>query len=110
MGDDVMKSDVGRCCLLFRYGGIYIDSDFEVFEDIHALLPAGRVSLVESPYKMTEELQNSLMASPKRHHFWKDYIKHVEDHFWKWFHLNVDEQRRTNAIFFTGPAPLTRVA
>lgn len=65
----IEKSDMSRYCLLWRFGGIYTDLDYEPMRNFYHLLRPGQVNLIQSPY-VDETVQNSLMASPKSHPFW----------------------------------------
>lgn len=65
----VQRADMFRYYVLYHYGGIYADLDYECFQKFFDELPEGKVSIVESPFA-AEEVQNSLMASPKSHPFW----------------------------------------
>eukprot|EP00746_Dinoflagellata_sp_MGD_P130407 gnl/MRDRNA2_/MRDRNA2_64338_c0_seq2.p1 gnl/MRDRNA2_/MRDRNA2_64338_c0~~gnl/MRDRNA2_/MRDRNA2_64338_c0_seq2.p1 ORF type:complete len:296 (-),score=38.85 gnl/MRDRNA2_/MRDRNA2_64338_c0_seq2:74-961(-) len=76
----VQRSDVCRVCLLYTMGGIYADVDYETFVNFYEDLPCGHISLVESPYKASEVVQNSLMASPPHHFFWRSIMKHFLDY------------------------------
>ena len=75
---NIIKYDIARLFMLHLYGGIYVDLDYEVFKNFQSMLPPNSISIVESPYKENENLQNSLMASPRGHEFW---IAVVEDIF-----------------------------
>ena len=67
----IHKADLLRYCLLFRLGGIYSDLDYEPRANFleSGQLPAGRVSLIGSPYA-NEKMENSLMASPPGQEYW----------------------------------------
>jgi len=56
--------------MLFLHGGLYADMDVEALDNPFPHLPAG-VSIVASPYVENEKHQNSLMASPAGHPFWR---------------------------------------
>merc|ERR1719487_1439113 len=68
----IETADAGRYCILWKYGGIYADLDYEATRNFYDQLPSGKVSLDESPYeeniKLASEgmlqVQNALMASP----------------------------------------------
>ncbi|CAH6421273.1 DXD sugar-binding motif protein [uncultured virus] len=81
----IIKIDLARYLILHKYGGIYADMDIKCFKNFYNLLPQDKISLVESSYKENENLQNSLMVSPKHHPFWLEVIenslsrKHMTD-------------------------------
>jgi mannosyltransferase OCH1-like enzyme len=66
----IKRVDACRYFILYKYGGIYADMDYEVFRHFAHLLPPDKVSVCESPYKENENCQNALMASPVGHPFW----------------------------------------
>ena len=67
---NIQRADATRYFVLWRYGGLYADLDYEPLRNFWSALPRDRVALVESPYKINEEVQNSLMSSPKGDPFW----------------------------------------
>eukprot|EP00746_Dinoflagellata_sp_MGD_P166455 gnl/MRDRNA2_/MRDRNA2_96339_c0_seq1.p1 gnl/MRDRNA2_/MRDRNA2_96339_c0~~gnl/MRDRNA2_/MRDRNA2_96339_c0_seq1.p1 ORF type:complete len:398 (+),score=36.13 gnl/MRDRNA2_/MRDRNA2_96339_c0_seq1:109-1302(+) len=74
---NISRSDLARYCILYVWGGIYSDLDYEPRTDFSDWLKPGQVSLIESPYRK-EYFQNSLMASPKGHPYWKDILQNAE--------------------------------
>ncbi|CAE8629914.1 unnamed protein product [Polarella glacialis] len=63
----VVRHDLARLCLLYKYGGVWADEDYELLQDFMDELSPGRAYGVESHYMV--EMQNSLMAAPARHPF-----------------------------------------
>lgn len=109
----VEKADVGRYCMLYKYGGIYADLDYEArtnfFDDIIA--NGNSVTLIEASCKETRrkdqnhlkvkvEAQNSLMASPPKHPFWLEVFQDMQQ----------DSNHAWNAPHGTGPRMLSNVA
>lgn len=105
------RPDAGRCCIMWKYGGIYADLDYEALRNFYDELPAGKVSLIESPYRELKgakykdwkgaQVQNALMASPAGHSFWLDAIdrmRHSGPHKWK------------DPLQGTGPPMITHLA
>lgn len=105
------RPDAGRCCIMWKYGGIYADLDYEALRNFYHELPAGKVSLLESPFRelrgkaykdwQVPQLQNALMASPVRHPFWLAAIRrmsHPGPHKWR------------DPLNGTGPAMMTHLA
>ncbi|CAE7646460.1 unnamed protein product [Symbiodinium sp. CCMP2456] len=66
----IQRVDFARAAMLFIHGGLYADMDVEALDNPFPHLPAG-VSIVASPYVENEKHQNSLMASPAGHPFWR---------------------------------------
>ena len=76
---DIMRYDASRFFMLHKYGGIYADLDYEVLKNFYDALPQDRISLVESACKWNENLQNSLMISPRGNEFWIAMARDVMD-------------------------------
>jgi mannosyltransferase OCH1-like enzyme len=88
----IMRVDLVRYMILYKYGGIYVDMDYEVFRDFYKDLPQDKVSISESPYKENENLQNALMCSPPQHPFWLIVLEEAV----KRRHINL-------VLYATGP-------
>lgn len=67
----VMRSDMVRPYLLWSFGGLYADVDYEALSSLEPALQGYGLFIVGSPFKTHEDVQNSLMASRPRHPFWK---------------------------------------
>ena len=67
---NIQRADAVRYFILYKHGGLYADLDYEPFVNFWHALPHDRVSLIESPYKVNEQVQNSLMSSPASDPFW----------------------------------------
>eukprot|EP00933_Yihiella_yeosuensis_P006477 TRINITY_DN111175_c0_g1_i1.p1 TRINITY_DN111175_c0_g1~~TRINITY_DN111175_c0_g1_i1.p1 ORF type:complete len:452 (-),score=56.55 TRINITY_DN111175_c0_g1_i1:96-1406(-) len=70
--EHIQRVDFARAAMLYLHGGLYVDMDVEVFESPFPYFPPGKVSVVGSPYTNNERHQNSMMASPPRHSFWRE--------------------------------------
>mmetsp|Transcript_95006 Transcript_95006/g.245440 ORF Transcript_95006/g.245440 Transcript_95006/m.245440 type:complete len:409 (+) Transcript_95006:43-1269(+) len=73
--EHIQRVDFARAAMLYIYGGLYADMDVEVRRSPFQYLPPGKVSIVESPYTKNERHQNSMMASPPRHPFWRAMVE-----------------------------------
>lgn len=69
----IMRVDFARFCILYSYGGIYVDLDIYCYENFYDLLKKD-LYILESWGEWKEEIQNSLMISSKNHSFWKKCI------------------------------------
>eukprot|EP00516_Mucochytrium_quahogii_P012149 CAMPEP_0203805676 /NCGR_PEP_ID=MMETSP0100_2-20121128/14375_1 /ASSEMBLY_ACC=CAM_ASM_000210 /TAXON_ID=96639 /ORGANISM=" , Strain NY0313808BC1" /LENGTH=371 /DNA_ID=CAMNT_0050714237 /DNA_START=398 /DNA_END=1510 /DNA_ORIENTATION=+ len=67
----IQRADAARYFIMYHYGGLYADLDYEPLQNFWPHLAKDRVSLIESPYQYNEKVQNSLMSSPKNDPFWK---------------------------------------
>ena len=64
----IQKTDFVRLMYLYRYGGIYADMDYVVYQALPDALPQlSGFMAVESPFSLNESLQNSLMISSPGH-------------------------------------------
>jgi len=66
---NIMRVDAARYFILFKYGGLYADMDYEPLVNFWDRLPDDRPALIESPWNY-EVYQNSFMSSPPRHELW----------------------------------------
>ena len=92
---NIKRIDAARYFILYEYGGIYADMDFECINNFEHVIPQGKVSIAESPYKddgRGETHQNALMISPPKHPFWEKVFKLLE--------LN---KTKTDVLYATGP-------
>ena len=94
----INRVDVARYFVLYELGGIYADLDIECLNNFALELPAGLVSIAESPFP-TEHFQNALMASPARHPFWKIVLEEL-----------LAFQYTANIVQATGPGAIDRSA
>lgn len=76
----IQRVDSCRYLILYKYGGIYADTDISLHSDqINRLIPDG-IGLVESPFRYNENVQNSLMtATSVGHSFWVSVIDLIKE-------------------------------
>ncbi len=91
----IQRADSSRYFILHHYGGLYADLDYVPFINFWKKLPQNKVSLIESPYKFNENVQNSLMASPVSHPFWKVA-----------FDVMLKNKHMSSILYSTGPKML----
>jgi mannosyltransferase OCH1-like enzyme len=93
---NIQRIDAARYFILYEYGGIYADMDFECLNNFEHEIPEDKVSFAESPVKNRwinmETHQNALMISPAKHPFWI-FV----------FNALVDNLNRPHVLFSTGP-------
>jgi len=102
MGYDrnIKRIDAIRYFILYHYGGIYADMDFECLKNFEHLLPVGKVCAAPGPSpEFIEKYQNAMIASPKHHDFWP--------RAWEYLEENKDEK---NVIKATGPLLINTLA
>jgi len=91
----IKRIDAARYFILYEYGGIYADMDFECLNNFEHILEKDKVSIAESPWKTSqsgETHQNALMISPKGHPFWKKVFELLDKH-----------KNTKDVLFSTGP-------
>ncbi len=76
---NIMRIDAVRYFILYEYGGIYADMDFECLKNFEHILPKGKVSIAETQHQgdPNEKFQNALMCSPPKHPFWLHIILNI---------------------------------
>jgi hypothetical protein len=94
---NIKRYDMSRVFLLHHYGGIYGDMDYMVYKNFFNELPKNIVSIPESPYKINEHIQNSLMISPPNKKFWLYVVDEAYD------------RKDINVFSATGPKLLTTI-
>ena len=87
----IQRADAARYFILYRYGGLYADLDYEPLTNFWQHLPTDRVGFVESPYLFNEKTQNSLMSSP------------IGDPFWNMTFELLMERSKMPVLLATGP-------
>jgi mannosyltransferase OCH1-like enzyme len=89
---NIHRVDATRYFILYHYGGIYADLDYEPLINFYKYLPQTMVGIIESPYVWNEKTQNALMSSPKGDPFWIDL-----------FHQLVENSKKKGILIVTGP-------
>lgn len=102
---NISRIDIARYFILYKYGGIYADMDYECFENFYDRLNQAKVSISESPYTRNEYLQNALMISPKKHPFWKLVIAEAENRF----NSKKGASSHSDVLYNTGPVLISDV-
>lgn len=59
----IMQLDFARYCIIYKYGGIYVDMDFYCFKNFYGSINK-QIFFVQSPFQ-GETIQNSLFGSVK---------------------------------------------
>lgn len=78
----IKRIDAARYFILYEYGGIYADMDYECLDNFMEEIPDGKVSVSQDKFsnKMWFDLThlNALMASPAKHPFWNYVMTNLE--------------------------------
>lgn len=106
----ITKADIGRYAALYKYGGVYTDTDYKFLKYPSDLLTAPCTLPVEqgvAPRSASEprdpafRLGNALLASVPRHRFWRDFMASILDN------NTLDELHQRDPIETTGPIAMT---
>ncbi|MCK4895156.1 MAG: hypothetical protein KAT07_14370 [Calditrichia bacterium] len=79
----IQRADMARILYLHKYGGLYVDLDFECFRPFDELMEANFVFLGREKgglgwYKRRLDYTcNALLASPQKHPFWELLLKQI---------------------------------
>lgn len=107
----ILRSDIGRYAILYRFGGVYADTDYKFVKFPSELLAAPCTLPVEAgvapdrgeaPGDEPFRLGNALLASVPGHIFWQDLIKHIFSTH------SLAQLHAEDPIETTGPKALTR--
>lgn len=98
----VIRADIARCLYLYRYGGVYFDTDYKFFRPFPAELLRERCVLgVEeerSPALGRAKLGNAIMASEAGFPLWPQFVRSVFARF---------AAGESDVVFLSGPHALT---
>lgn len=79
---NIKRIDTARYFILYEYGGIYADMDYECLDNFMDQIPDGKVSISEDKFVGRwyhgSHYLNALMISPSRHPFWNYVIANLE--------------------------------
>jgi len=95
---NIKRADAARYFILYEYGGIYADMDYECINNFESVISQTKVSIAESPHfddgraGDPETHQNALMISPPKHPFWEKVFKLLDVH-----------KKHYDILYATGP-------
>ena len=95
---NINRVDATRYFILYHYGGIYADLDYEPLINFYKYLPRSMVGIIESPYFWNEKTQNALMSSPKGDLYWIDVFEKL-----------IQNKHKSNILEITGPILMDQV-
>jgi len=99
------KLDLGRICILHRYGGIYADLNLKPVIPMDTFFNHGKAVYLlrdRNNFRFT----NILMGSTANHDFWLEVAKEMEKPYMPWWTC----MRHFHLLYSTGPYLLDRVA
>lgn len=98
----VIRADIARCLYLYRYGGVYFDTDYKFLKPFPADLLAERCVLgVEEELNSAlgrPKLGNAIMCSEKGFPVWLEFVRSVFARF---------GAGESDVVFMSGPHALT---
>lgn len=92
------KSDIARVELLYNYGGVYIDADFECFKNIEELIGSSMLWVGQDE---DDRICGSIMGSISGHPFLERIIAAIPS--------SIRDHAAEGPVSTTGPALLDRV-
>ncbi len=95
----IKKVDAFRYFLLYRYGGMYVDLDFECFKPLDSLFKEGVNIYLQQNNPTIPRVTNSIMISSPGHIFWRHAINR----------LMAERHMEAGPPMHTGPNFVTRV-
>ena len=98
---NIHRIDAFRYFVLYTYGGMYVDMDYECKDNFEFDIPRDKVCLNESTHEWDKGYQNALMVSPKGHKFWEHVFEKLKIKF---------DQGHKDVIQLTGPIILSETA
>lgn len=74
---DINRADAARYFILYHYGGLYVDLDFECLKSFDVLIDNQEMVLgrMDAGFFLRHSVPNALMASVPGHPFWIQLIK-----------------------------------
>ncbi|TPX47391.1 hypothetical protein SeMB42_g03337 [Synchytrium endobioticum] len=95
----IMRADAARVFYMHRYGGVYMDLDFECLRALDPLLhaPAAVLAYLSTDYKYEHNIPNAWMASSPNHKFWELAARFMV------FNQHSPAVKRTSPETLTGP-------
>lgn len=103
---DIMRADAARYCFLYLYGGIYMDLDFEVQQDLSELFKGSSEVYLVASGNVSSFYTNSFMASQPGAKFWLEVIEEMKKPLDFWSGL----MKHFVIMCQSGPMMLSRVA
>jgi mannosyltransferase OCH1-like enzyme len=101
---DIMKVDIARYMMLYKFGGLYVDMDYYCYKNFHSTISHVDLVMVQA-LGHDEVVQNAMMGSKPKHPFWLDCLEET-----KRFNYNyIETLSKTHYVKdITGPYFLSR--
>lgn len=99
----IQRVDFVRAVYMIKYGGVYMDMDFEVLKPLDSLFENDADLYFVRSGNVGTYLTNSLMASAPGHPFWRQYLKEMTESVPLWGNFS----KHLTIMSSTGPLRLT---
>ena len=103
----IQRVDAWRYCMLYLYGGIYLDLDFEILKPLDSLFTTNNEVYLVKSGNVSSTYTNAFLASKPGAQIWLDMIEYMKNPPSKWYH-NVS--KHLHIMYTTGPLALNQVA
>jgi len=92
----IEKCDFSRYLILYLYGGIYVDLDFECVKEMDSIIHDRELGLVWEPMEIANgtTVANEFMASSPKHPLFLEFMNWIMKHY----------SRKKGVIYNTGPS------
>ncbi len=100
----IMQLDFARYCIMYKYGGIYVDMDFYCFKNFYNDLTKS-IFFVESP-SSKETIQNSLFGSTKDNKHIENIINESKKTFYYYEIINDRKHEKFDDYVLTLSGPI----
>ncbi len=106
----ITRADIGRYAALYKYGGMYVDTDYKFLKYPSEILKAACTLPTEqgtapsrtgAQHDPAFRLGNACLASVPKHRFWLDFMTSILDN------NTLDELHERDPIETTGPIAMT---
>lgn len=104
----IQRVDAWRYCMLYLYGGIYLDLDFELLQPLDQLFTSDNQVYLVNSGNLSSVYTNAFLASQPGAPIWLEMIEYMKNPTaLKWYH-NVSKHLKI--MYSTGPLALDYVA
>lgn len=100
---NIMRFDTFRYLVLYKYGGLYADMDYECKENFESFIQDNNKVYLngnDNPGVPDETCQNALMISNKGNKFWESVVQEIKTRY---------NSGQREVLYLTGPRMLTTV-
>lgn len=100
----IQRADAMRYCFLYLYGGVYIDLDMELTQDLEPFLESNSDLYFINSGNVTDCITNSFLISRSKHPIWLEMLEYMKRPAPKWAF-----SKHFTVLSTTGPIALDKV-